>query len=183
MALMGIREYARHRGVHHRAVQVAIQHGRIKIRDGKIDSAQADRDWQVNTDPEMAAIAAERKPAAKAKTANAQDKAREIEVEAPQSQGGDRVPGGVSYAQSRAVREAYMARLARVEYEEKIGKLVSADKVRVDAFNLARKAREMLLGIPDRLAPILAGESDAFEVHRLLTEELRRVCNEISDAG
>ena len=183
MAMMGIREYARHRGVHHRAVQVAIQHGRIKTRDGKIDSDQADRDWQVNTDPEMAAIAAERKPAARAKPGKDQASPKEIEVEASQSQGSDRVPAGVSYAQSRAVREAYMARLAKVEYEEKIGKLVSADKVRVDSFNLARKARDMLLGIPDRLSPILAGESDAFEVHRMLTEELRRVCNEISDAG
>ena len=52
---MGYREYARHRQVTLRAVQKAIEAGRIKVVvvDGKskIDSEQADRDWVTNTDP------------------------------------------------------------------------------------------------------------------------------------
>ena len=40
-------------------------------------------------------------------------------------------------------------------------------------FALGRRARDTLLGVPDRLAPILAGESDQSVIHRLLTEEER----------
>jgi hypothetical protein len=48
---MGHREYARHRGCSLRAVQKAIEAGRIRLdAAGKIDPAQADRDWQSNTD-------------------------------------------------------------------------------------------------------------------------------------
>jgi hypothetical protein len=49
--LMGVREYARHRGVSHVAVIKAVRTGRIVTNDdGKIESAQADRDWVANTD-------------------------------------------------------------------------------------------------------------------------------------
>ena len=52
MALMGIREYGRHRGVSHVAVLKALRTGRIRqTPDGLIDSDQADRDWAGNTHP------------------------------------------------------------------------------------------------------------------------------------
>lgn len=48
--LMTITEYARHRGVYLQAVQYAVKAGRIKRDvDGKINSDQADADWQRNT--------------------------------------------------------------------------------------------------------------------------------------
>ena len=55
MPMMGFREYARHRKVTLRAVQKAVEAGRIRAtgqgRDRKIDSARADQDWLANTDP------------------------------------------------------------------------------------------------------------------------------------
>ena len=42
--------------------------------------------------------------------------------------------GMPTYAESRAVREAYQARLAKLEFEEKSGKLVNADEVKAEAF-------------------------------------------------
>lgn len=60
MALMGVREYGRHRGVSHVAVIKAIEAGRITAtgsgRDRKIDSDQADRDWVTNTDASRVAV-------------------------------------------------------------------------------------------------------------------------------
>lgn len=53
---MGQREYARHRKCSLRAVQIAIESGRIKyemvesLGEKKIDQEQADRDWAINTD-------------------------------------------------------------------------------------------------------------------------------------
>ena len=48
--LISQREYARQLGVSHVAVQRAVKTGRISTVDGKIDPAQADRQWQENTD-------------------------------------------------------------------------------------------------------------------------------------
>ncbi len=95
-----------------------------------------------------------------------------------------RMPGdtGVNYSQQRAIHEGYRARLAKVDFEQKTGKLIDVDSVRVKWFNAARNARDMLLSVPERLAPLLAGESNQFEVHRMLSEEIRRVCDAISTA-
>ncbi len=49
---MTLREYARHRGVSHTAVQKAIASGRIhKEADGSIDPDRADIEWEANTRP------------------------------------------------------------------------------------------------------------------------------------
>lgn len=52
----GIRAYARHRGITHRAVQVAVDRGRLdasvtRTEDGRvvIDFALADAEWQANS--------------------------------------------------------------------------------------------------------------------------------------
>lgn len=48
---VGIREYAKHKGVSHPAVIKAIKSGRIQtLSDGSIDKEQADMDWEANTD-------------------------------------------------------------------------------------------------------------------------------------
>ena len=56
MALMGYREYGRHRGVSLTAVQKAIADGRISVvtdakGKSKVDSDAADLAWLRNTDP------------------------------------------------------------------------------------------------------------------------------------
>jgi phage terminase Nu1 subunit (DNA packaging protein) len=70
------------------------------------------------------------------------------------------------------VREAYAARLARLEYEERSGKLVSVDVVRVEAFKAHRRVRDAVLNIPDRCAPQLASMTDPAEVHAYLLGEI-----------
>jgi hypothetical protein len=49
MALISLRAYARHRGCTIRAVQKAIESGRISTIDGRIDPVAADADWRRNT--------------------------------------------------------------------------------------------------------------------------------------
>ena len=60
------------------------------------------------------------------------------------------------------------------------GKYVDADEVKVAAFNKARIVRDGLLNIPDRLAALLAAESDEHKVHKLLASEIRAVLEEQS---
>jgi len=61
---------------------------------------------------------------------------------------------------------------------------VDADDVKVAAFNRARVVRDALLNIPERLAAVLAAETDEQRVHGMLTAEIRAACEELSgDSG
>lgn len=154
--------YARHRGVSHVAVLKALKTGRItREADGLIDQEKADAAWSVNTDPTL-----QRK-----KTKNS---------EADQS--ATPPGGGPSFAQSRAIREAYNARLAKLSYEEKSATLVRTDSVKIAWFNVLRVLRDRTLNLPDRLAPLLAAETDPKAIRELLDNELRQILNDAADA-
>ena len=157
MAFMSQRQYAKHRGVAESAVRKAIKSGRITPEgDGRIESKQADTDWEANTISPRAAPRDEDEPGQF---------------------------GASQYTKARAVREHYQARLAKIEYEERIGKLVNADEVQVAAFNKFRQYRDAMLGIPDRVAAMCAAETDAARVHEILTTEIRKVLNDFADTS
>ena len=159
MPFVSARQYAQHRGVSHTAVQKAIRQGRIRTTpDGRIDVEPADRDWQRNTGP-----AATSHPAL-----------------APERTAPGSHPGP-SYAQSRAVRELYMARLAKLDYEERTGKLVDAAEMAKAAFDDSRVVRDRLLTIPDRISSLIAAETDERRVHNLLTVEIREALMDLSN--
>ena len=61
--------------------------------------------------------------------------------------------------------------------------LVSADGVRIAAFNKGRMVRDALLNIPDRVASILAKETDTNRIHEILTKEIRQIIEEILESG
>ena len=61
--------------------------------------------------------------------------------------------------------------------------LVSADGVRIAAFNKGRMVRDAFLNIPDRVASILAKETDTNRIHEILTKEIRQIIEEILESG
>lgn len=164
---LSISAYARHRGVSHVAVLKAIKSGRIeKEPDGTIDVAKADAAWRRNTN-------------------QAQKRKTEKDVASqpqPQAQEHASVAGGPSYAQSRAIKEAYHARLAKLSYEEKSGSLVKTDNVKVAWFNILRVLRDRALSLPDRLSPILSAETDPKAVRDMLESDLRQILTDAADA-
>jgi hypothetical protein len=91
--------------------------------------------------------------------------------------------GGASpqYAQARTVHEHYRARLARLDYEERVGQLVS--KVEVAAFNQYRRFRDAMLNIPDRISAQLAAETDAARVYEILAAEIRKTLGDFADGA
>ena len=92
--------------------------------------------------------------------------------------------GGLAqYSRARAIREYYQASLAKIEYEQKVGKLLPKDEVQAAAFNTYRQFREQLLNIPDRVAAIIAAETgmDTKKVYEILTAEVRHALNEFAD--
>lgn len=144
--LLSQRAYARHRDVPLSSVQYAIKAGRIALRkDGKIDSVRADRDWDANTDP----------------------------VQQARRRGTPRSDD--TYMRARGARETYMARLAQLDYERRVGELIPAQEVRIEAFEQTRRARDLILAIPDRLGPMLEPAQ-----RKMLEEEIARVLDELS---
>ena len=163
------RAYARHRGVTHRAVQKAIAAGRIPVTPGgKVDPEAADRAWASNTD--------ESKP--RNSVSGTPRMAATAPPAAPAPSGSNGAASG--YQAARALHETYRARTARLEYERLSGMLVQVEDVRVEAFTAARRVREAILSVPDRLAPVLAAMTDPAEIHRTLVAELRQALEELA---
>lgn len=87
----------------------------------------------------------------------------------------------VALARNKAIREAYEARLKKLEWETKTAALVEAEQVQKTAFKLARALRDSMMSIPDRISSELVGEVDQFVIHRKLTEELRNSLGSLQD--
>lgn len=189
MALMGIREYARHRGLRsHRAVQKAIEAGRIPVvvdADGrkKINPAEADRAWAANTDAakqpdhlvddgvedEMLAL-------------DGADVATDLVDDATtadngDASGSDRLPiaddPDVVSLRSERVRNIKL-RNEREEFElaRERGAYIEVIEAKRLAFTLFRALRDRIMAVAPRVRDQLAAETDPRRIERLLEAEL-----------
>jgi len=170
MEALSLRKYALHRGVSLRAVQKAIASGRIQTTpEGKIDAAAADALWDRNTAPRPSSASArpvrQSESRSTVRVGRMHDSAEPVELPAA---------GGLDYSRARTVTETYRAKLCKIEFEERSGKLISRDEVQVAAFNRFRMFRDRMLNIPDRLAAVVAAESDVASVHQTLSSEIRK---------
>lgn len=183
---LSIREYARHRraaglkGGTPSAVHKALVAGRIRRGpDSLIDPVQADAAWGATTDDTRGDGSSEvgQNPQAAPTRRQAQSSLPAESTSAPPAGGG----AAPSYATSRAIREAYAARLAKITYEERSKVLVDAARVQAEAFRRARDTRDAVLAIPGRLAAILAAETDPVSVEAIMSAELRAVLETQAD--
>jgi hypothetical protein len=178
---LSIRAYAQHRGVSHTAVAKAIKAGRIsKEPDGTIDPAKADTQWERNTLPSQSLDAGASKLTHKVATPAVSTPVSSREIQAPL----ETRTAAPDYQTSRAIREAYAARLAKLEFEERTGKLLNADEVKVKHFNLARLLRDRIQQIPRKVAPQIVAavvvQPDQRLVEDLLMEAIREALEELS---
>jgi len=178
---LSIRAYAQHRGVSHTAVAKAIKAGRIsKEPDGTIDPAKADTQWERNTLPSQSLDTGAIKLTQKVATPAVSTQVSSREVQASL----ETRTAAPDYQTSRAIREAYAARLAKLEFEERTGKLLNADEVKVKHFNLARLLRDRIQQIPRKLAPQIVAavvvQPDQRLVEDLLMEAIREALEELS---
>lgn len=160
---ISVNEFAKRKGVRVKAVQDGIKNGRIQITKQKkgfpkIDWETENQAWEDNRD-ETQAFRSGNSPGLKSN--------------AP-------APSENSFAKAKAVRETLTAKILQLDYEEKTGKLVNADEVKVTWFNLARTIRDTLLNIPERISAELAAESDEFKVHKSLQNEIYKVLEVLS---
>ena len=163
--LIGIREAARRLGVSDTAVHKAIKAGRVHVA-GRTEGSerplvawpQVQTDWLANSDASKRShVGGTGKSPTRAKYEGTPEvrlptSARPDEAPAPEPSVADVPAGrqvqGPTYAQSRAVREAYQARLAKLEFEQKSGKLVDADEVKIAWFKHIKAAQTRIMGVP-----------------------------------
>jgi hypothetical protein len=197
MALISLRAYARHRGCALRAVQKAIESGRISVvvdeRGRKrIDPADADRRWRELTDP---AKQRGQEPPAHSITYPDPEPEFEQDVEQEDPQAGDDPANGdfsgsekalgekpPNYMTSKALRESYLARRAKLDYLERAGELVEAKKIQIEWQKIVTRAKTKLLAVPSkvraRIPHMTAGDMATVE------EEIREALEELAgEAG
>jgi phage terminase Nu1 subunit (DNA packaging protein) len=72
--------------------------------------------------------------------------------------------------------------MSRLDLEEKEEKLCDAEKVKREAFSMARSVRDAVNSIPDRVANQFAAETDSVVIHQALSEELRKALERLTNA-
>lgn len=90
-------------------------------------------------------------------------------------------PESGSYSAARSLRENYQAEHARLDLEERLGRLTLTEDVVQRNFAAARRARDRLLGLPGRLADKVISAPDARAVRMLLDREIRAVLDRLAD--
>ncbi len=155
-------EFARRHGWSKQYVAKLVKQGRVKLEGGKIDPVAA-----------KAAIDQLGEPSTGLRESPVQARP---ETSAPLPLDNRKV---VDYAAARTMREAYRAKMARLDYEEREGKLFEAGKVYEEGFQTGRQVRDALLGIPDRIADILAAETDPARVRKRLFQEVEEALEQL----
>jgi hypothetical protein len=92
-----------------------------------LDAAKADANWARNTAPRP--IPAAKPPVKRSVIVPTPEGAHHHTEPRPAREPAEppRLESGLEYSKARAVRESYMARLAKIDFEERTEKLVSRD--------------------------------------------------------
>ncbi len=144
-------EYARRRGVSRQYVSRLVKEGVIRLKNGKVDPAQADAALAARRDP--ARPARRKKVGAKTPQPPVQDVPVSVDAATlPGSAGGD-LPKML--LKTRIKSELEKGKLLEIKARVEAGKYVDTDEVKMAAFSKARVVRDGLLNIPDRLAALL----------------------------
>lgn len=81
-------------------------------------------------------------------------------------------PKEVVVNKAKNVFDVYKAKNEQLKYQERIGELVEAAKVKDALFKIGRSLRDGLLNIPERLAPELSGINDMNVIRERMAEEI-----------
>lgn len=183
MELMGLRAYARHRGVTLGAVQKAIKSGRISVdENNKINAGLADLAWAENTDSTRNAMSAAVSQSALPLAPATAPALRTLPVDGPDDLDepdgddaggkGNSDPNLSEYRAHRATRERYQALKQQLDYEQQIGNLIDVNEARRIVFTSFRALRDSVMNVAPRIKDELAALNDPVLVEQLLDREL-----------
>jgi len=170
LALISLRAYGRHRGVSLKAVQKAIEAGRITLIGGKLDPDVADIQWAKNTRPDQ------------------QERGSLKDFEKTQAElqaysaaaNGTKEPGATGLSVEKAETETVRRQLMELDLARKRGELVNAnDMARAWGTKLI-DAKTALSNIANELAPRLAAETDVLKIKMLLQDRINAAMSSVS---
>src|SRR4051812_24072212 len=154
--MLSQRAYAKLKGVSPQYINKLVLQGKIPMVNGQIDPAKADTALENNRDP---AHQGHRKDV---------PRATEPRVSAPREQS----RGSLNFLEARTIREQIKAKLDKLEYDRRTGKLVEAEKVKEAAESAFRNTRDRLLILPRSLSAVLAATSKPAEAEQILTDAI-----------
>lgn len=175
---MSMSEYARHRGITKQAVSKLVKEDRLLLtEEGKINVGISDALMDASprtikpgeSDPQKGVVKGKRKRRATKKRIKPLSDREKKDLKTV-----------LDYPEARAKLTKYKAELAKLALEEEKGKLVRASKVKKEAFECARRTRNKVLSVVDRVSGIIAAESDEIKIKEILDKELREVLEELS---
>lgn len=86
----------------------------------------------------------------------------------------------VDYGREKAMHEAAKRRLAELELAKRNNEVHEAKDVEFVMTDMLTNLRSQLLGIPAKMAPVLAGQTEAY-IMQSLTDEIQSRLTELSD--
>jgi hypothetical protein len=150
--LMTQAEYARHRGKSRQYISRLAKAGVLVMRAGKVDVASSDA--VLDDRPE---------PVSERVTASPTDVA----------------PAGTTFAQAKTADMVFKAKLRKMEYDVRMGKLVEAELVKQRWSAVLRLIVDRILAWPNRLAPEVAALTDERQVREAILRESRALINDL----
>ncbi len=156
MALISQAEWARRQGFSKQYAAKLIKQGKIHLIDGMID------EYTANAELEMR---------------------RNIDLPRQRKGGGSYFVRDDMHnllVKTKLKNEIEKGKLIEAEVKEKLGELISVSEVKKVFYAKAKAVREGIMNIPDRLATLLVTIRDPQEMHRVLSQELRQVLEELS---
>lgn len=176
--LISMRECARQLGVQLRSVQVALQSGRIHAEKTEqagtktrifFDIDKVRQEWSTNTG-----------------TRN-RDTRGEMTGTAP-APGAAGPPAGkagpaeqTTYQKARGAREVYSAKMIELKYKLESKALVPVEDVKKIFFDIGKTIQLSMLNIPNRVAALIAAETNEKKVYDLLQAEINLALESLSN--
>lgn len=87
-----------------------------------------------------------------------------------------------AFAESRAIREAFQARMTKLDYDKKKGLLIEKNEVEKEAFEFGKLIRDSIQNIPARVSAEIAAvtKSEPFKIEKILTDEFDSILSLLS---
>ncbi len=145
-------EYARHRAKSRQYISRLAKAGVLVMRGGKVDANASDAVLDDRPEPVSERV-----------------------VSAP----AEVTPSGATFAQARTADMVFKAKLRKMEYDQRMGKLVEAELVKQRWSAIYRLIVDRILAWPNRLAPEVAALTDERQVREAILREVRALVNEL----
>lgn len=166
--LLSQKAYAEYKGFSRQYVNELVRDGVLCLKRGKIDRDEADT-----------VLDARREPARPLRR-NAPENTVPAMPSAETRRGLSPAELPTLLLKTRIKSETEKAKLLEIKAKVEAGKYIDRDAVEAALFKRVRQVRDNFLSIPDRLDAQIAAETDRHKIHRMLTDEIVRVLEDLS---